>query len=111
KAMQPLKTFAENSYSSPINDKESPTLQPLIEAYWQGVEKGNFTREEDELIEELNRIEHAPDQLRHRLDNQKFLQETKPYLNKLELYGEAGKLAVQLVRFTEEGDMEQAWKT
>lgn len=111
KAMQPLKTFAENSYSSPINDKESPTLQPLIEAYWQGVEKGDFTREEDELIEELNRIEHAPDQLRHRLDNQKFLQETKPYLNKLELYGEAGKLAVQLVRFTEEGDMEQAWKT
>ena len=50
----------------------------------------------------------ASEGLRQNLDNEKFLQEVEPYLEKIELYGEAGKLSVQALVAEKANDTEEA---
>ncbi|HEX7065229.1 MAG TPA: discoidin domain-containing protein, partial [Bacillales bacterium] len=107
---QALKTFAENSFSSPLQEKESLTLTPLIEEFWKAYEAGNAETAGNKLIAEFTNVRNAPDQLRESLDKQNFLEEVSPYLDKLELYGKAGVAAVKMLMAESGGDGEAAWQ-
>ncbi|MCM3763730.1 beta-N-acetylglucosaminidase domain-containing protein [Neobacillus niacini] len=90
-----LRTFAENSVSSTLSGKDSLTLTPLIEAFWKAYGTDDTEDAASKLLKEFEKLQKAPEQLREQLDNRKFLTETKPYLEKIELYGAAGQLAVK----------------
>ncbi|WP_404452120.1 beta-N-acetylglucosaminidase domain-containing protein [Virgibacillus necropolis] len=109
-AADALKTFAENNYSSPINGNESLSLKPLIKEFSNSYASGDTEEIAQELIGEFGKLEDAPDKLRNTLDNQNFLDEVAPYLEKLELYGKAGKAAVNMLKAQEEDNGEAAWK-
>ncbi len=96
-AWEALKTFAENSYSSQLNEGESPTLAPLIDQFWNDLQSGNVEDSKKELISEFKRLEAVPAKLRSNMDNQKFIEEVTPYLEKMEIYGKAGQAAVKML--------------
>ncbi|QCJ44657.1 beta-N-acetylhexosaminidase [Bacillus sp. S3] len=108
KAADALKTFAENSYSSTIDNKDSLTLTPLIEEFWKAYGTNDMEQAANRLLAEFGNLRSAPDRLRQQLDNEKFLNETKPYLDKIELYGEAGQLAVKGLLADKSNDLEAA---
>ncbi|MED4203633.1 beta-N-acetylhexosaminidase family protein [Neobacillus mesonae] len=95
KAADALRTFAENSYSSTLNDQDSLTLTPLIEEFWKAYAADDTEQAANKLLAEFENLQTAPERLRQNLGNEKFLNETKPYLEKIELYGKAGQLAVK----------------
>ncbi|TCP21869.1 hyaluronoglucosaminidase [Scopulibacillus darangshiensis] len=103
-AADALKTFAENSYSSQLNDKESLTIAPLIEKFWDRYDSDNVKPVAAQLIKEFEKLQTVPEDLRQNLDNQNFLDEVAPYLKKLDIYGEAGKAAVKLKMAQKQGD-------
>ncbi|MFJ7936060.1 beta-N-acetylglucosaminidase domain-containing protein [Sporosarcina sp. NPDC096371] len=104
-----LKTFAEQSYSSQLNGKESPTLTPLIEQFWATYGTENFDEAAQKLLEEFERIQDAPAILRNELKNERFLEEVSPYLDKMELYGEAVVAAVQMLTLQQNKGDESSW--
>ncbi len=94
-AAEVLKTFAENSYSSPINETESLTLKPLIKSFWKAyVANDGADQAAQKLIAEFEKLQQVPAKLQQQMENEQFLQEIDPYLKKLRLYGEAGETAV-----------------
>ncbi|WP_171016668.1 beta-N-acetylglucosaminidase domain-containing protein [Pseudalkalibacillus caeni] len=109
-AADALRVFAENNYSSPINSTNGLTIKPLIEMFWKDFESDAFEKSATELLAEFKRVQTAPDILREELANQNFLEETEPYLNKMELYGKAGELAVKLLEAQKGKDGEDVWK-
>lgn len=109
-AADALRTFAEQSYSSQLNETESPTLSRLIHAFWEGYEAGDFDEQAQELLEAFERVRNAPAELRNELKNEKFLEEVSPYLDKTELYGQAGMAAVKMLKFQQEDRDEAAWE-
>ncbi len=95
-ASELVRSFAENSYSSPLSSKESLTLTPLIENFWEAYVSNEDTEQAaEELIQEFVHLQQVPEQLNQEMDNEKFLTEIEPYLEKLEYYGEAGEVAVK----------------
>lgn len=97
-AVDALRTFAENNYSSPLNAKESLTIQPLIDNLWTAfIGGGSVTSGANQLIAEFTKLEKAPSILRSQLNNANFIKETEHYLNKYELYGKAGVEAAQML--------------
>ncbi|HET7578139.1 MAG TPA: beta-N-acetylglucosaminidase domain-containing protein [Bacillales bacterium] len=109
-ASEALKTFAENSYSSRLNDTESPELTPLIEQFWPAYESGDAAQASQALQDEFQKIKQAPQQLREHLDNKNFLKETAPWLDKLEWYGKAGEAAVKMLMAQKANNGEAAWE-
>ncbi|CQR46311.1 O-GlcNAcase NagJ precursor [Paraliobacillus sp. PM-2] len=108
-AVEALTAFAENSYSSPINDQESLTLKPLIDAFWQAYVSGeNVDEKAADLIDEFTYLQDVPNILNEKMENEKFLSEIDPYLEKLKVYGEAGEVAVKYVMATKNEETEQA---
>ncbi|WP_245804710.1 beta-N-acetylhexosaminidase family protein [Halobacillus hunanensis] len=107
-AANALRTFAENSYSSRITDKESLTLSPLIEEFWAAYESADAEQAAENLIAEFENIQTVPERLRENMDNKRFLEEVDPYLEKLKLSGEAGVIAVQLLMAEKAGDSGEA---
>ncbi|MYL60264.1 beta-N-acetylhexosaminidase, partial [Virgibacillus halodenitrificans] len=110
-ASEYLRTFAENSYSSRLSDTESLTIDPLLEDFWKVYEaNGEAEKQAEALIKEFQKLQQVPEKLRGHMENEKFLQEVEPYLNKLKLYGEAGVIAVNLLMEEKEGDNASAEK-
>ncbi|CDQ38587.1 O-GlcNAcase NagJ precursor [Virgibacillus salexigens] len=106
-----VKTFAENAYSSRLSDKESLTIKPLIKRFWDVYESdGDISKVASTLIHEFQKLQTTPENLRNHLNNQQFLGEISPYLDKLALYGEAGVEAVHLLLNEREGNEEEAAK-
>jgi hyaluronoglucosaminidase len=100
-----LKVFAENTYSSAVNPTESPTLQPLTDAFWSAYQGG------DGLYVAVAKITHyfaqmaaAPATLRSGLGNPALLEEVGPWLDKLGCYGRAGLHAVSMLLAQQAGD-------
>lgn len=104
-----LKTFAEQSFSSQLNGTESPTLSPLIEQFWDSYGSENFDESAQQLLEEFARIKNAPSILRNQLKNERFLEEVSPYLDKMELYGQAGVAAVQMLTLQQKNGDDAPW--
>ena len=93
-----LKVFAENNYSSTLNSQESPALTPLIAAFWQAWTSGTGVRAAAaRLAGYFGQMAAAPGQLRSGLGNPDFLTEAGPWLDKLGLYGQAGRDAVAML--------------
>ncbi|MEC2158261.1 beta-N-acetylglucosaminidase domain-containing protein [Virgibacillus halodenitrificans] len=110
-ASEYLRTFAENSYSSRLSDTESLTIYPLLEDFWKVYEaNGEAEKQAEALIKEFQKLQQVPEKLSGHMENEKFLQEVEPYLNKLKLYGEAGVIAVNLLMEEKEGDNASAEK-
>ncbi|MGR6320685.1 beta-N-acetylglucosaminidase domain-containing protein [Micromonospora soli] len=105
-----LKVFAENNYSSNIDPAESPTLKPLIGAFWSAYERGVGLEAAAAAIDDyFGQMVGTPATLRSGLHNQPFLDEVKPWLDKLGLYGQAGQHAVQMLLAQRAGDGNTAW--
>ncbi len=104
-----VKTFAENSYSSRISDKESLTIDPLLDDFWEAYESNTDAQDEaNALKSEFQKLQATPENLRTHLDNKQFLDEISPYLDKLALYGEAGVVAVDLLTSEKQGNDESS---
>jgi hyaluronoglucosaminidase len=104
-----LKTFAENTYSSPINKTESLTLTPLIDGFWKAyVSYKNLDQAASNLIGEFKKMQQVPATLQQKMKNDNFLQEIKPYNEKLRLYGEAGEAAVHYLTAEKAGKPTEA---
>ncbi|MRG87321.1 beta-N-acetylglucosaminidase domain-containing protein [Salinibacillus xinjiangensis] len=106
-AAQALKTFVDSSYSSLISGKEpfSEELAPNITEFWKAYENEDELRKPaNELLDKFTKLEEAPSELRNKLDNENFLDEVDPYLDKMELYGKAGKAAVHMLLAEKEND-------
>ncbi|OPA78346.1 hypothetical protein BVG16_10700 [Paenibacillus selenitireducens] len=108
-AADALQIFAENNYSSPLNAKESLTIQPLIGNFWTAfVGGGNVTNAAMPLTDAFAKLQQAPGILRSQLNNAGFIEETAEYLNKYEWYGKAGKEAVQMLQAQKRNNKQQA---
>jgi hyaluronoglucosaminidase len=109
-AYEALLTFAENSRSSTLNDGESQELAARIGAFWSAYSSGDFTKEADALIAELTSMEQAPGVLSRELENERFLDEVRPWLEKLGLYGKAGAAAIDSLKAEARRDGVAAWE-
>lgn len=103
-----MRKFTENTYSSPLNDTESLTLAPLIESFWEAyVNQENLEQAATKLKEEFQTLQQVPSELQNQMTNEKFLQEIAPNLEKLEIYGETGEVAVNYVVAKQNGTSEE----
>ncbi|GGI45855.1 hypothetical protein GCM10008018_14210 [Paenibacillus marchantiophytorum] len=108
-AADALKRFAENHYSSPLNAKESLTLNPLINSLWGVFTSGaSITDTANQLVAEFTKLQQAPAILRSTLGNANFIAETDLYLKKDELYGKAGAEAAQMLISQKRNNKQQA---
>ncbi|KUL31129.1 beta-N-acetylglucosaminidase domain-containing protein [Streptomyces regalis] len=102
-----LRIFAENNYSSQLDPTESPTLTQLIAAFRKAYEQDSgLDRAAAELTSYFADMAATPAQLRARLDNPGFLDETSAWLDKLGRYGSAGETAVDLLLANKRGDVD-----
>jgi hypothetical protein len=93
-----LEVFADNNYSSTLNSQESPALTPLIAAFWQAWSSGTgLSAAAARLTGYFDRMAAAPGELRSGLGDPGFLSEVAPWLDKLGLYGQAGRAAVTML--------------
>ncbi|NUT27311.1 MAG: beta-propeller fold lactonase family protein [Streptomyces sp.] len=100
-----LRIFAENNYSSQLDPTESPTLTGLVAAFRKAYEEDSgLDRAAARLMSCFTDMAATPDQLRARLDNPGFLDETSAWLDKLGRYGTAGGTAVELLLAHKRGD-------
>ncbi|MFJ9894341.1 beta-N-acetylglucosaminidase domain-containing protein [Streptomyces sp. NPDC091280] len=100
-----LRIFAENNYSSQLDATESPTLTRLIAGFRTAYEHDSgLDRAADALAAYFADMAATPAQLRARLRNSGFLQETSAWLDKLGDYGTAGGTAVRLLLADKRGD-------
>lgn len=109
-----LRIFAENNYSSQLDPTESPTLTRLIAAFRKAYEQDSgLDRAAARLKAYFADMAATPAQLRARLDNPGFLDETSAWLDKLGRYGGAGGTAVDLLLAHRRGDTDAVstyWK-
>nr|WP_084628668.1 beta-N-acetylglucosaminidase domain-containing protein [Amycolatopsis nigrescens] len=105
-----LKVFAENNYAGVLarldtgeKDKDSPVLRPLLADFWAG-------RGDAPLAAYFERMAANPAELRHGMaGNPAFLDEIGPWLDKLGLFGEAGRHALRMLHAQRTGDGGLAW--
>ncbi|MFJ3667056.1 beta-N-acetylglucosaminidase domain-containing protein [Streptomyces sp. NPDC090106] len=104
-----LRIFAENNYSSQLDATESPTLTGLLAAFREAYEENRgLDRAATALKGYFADMAATPAQLRARLDNPGFLDETSAWLDKLGSYGTAGGTAVELLLAHKAGDTDAA---
>ncbi|WP_308299016.1 beta-N-acetylglucosaminidase domain-containing protein [Streptomyces sp. GESEQ-35] len=100
-----LRIFAESNYSSQLDPTESPTLSRLIAAFRKAYEQDSgLDRAAAALRAYFTDMAATPAQLRARLHNPGFLEETSAWLDKLGRYGTAGRTAVALLLADKRGD-------
>lgn len=108
-AADALKVFAENNYSSPLNAKESLTIKPELDNFWSVfIGGGNITSIANQLVSEFTKLQQAPGILQSSLNNANFIEETRHYLNKYELYGQAGIEATQMLLAQKRNNKQQS---
>lgn len=106
-----LRIFAENNYSSQLDATESPTLTELIADFRTAYEQNSgLDRAAAALRSYFTDMAATPAQLRARLDNPGFLDETSAWLDKLGRYGSAGRTAVDLLLANKRGDADAVAK-
>lgn len=106
-----LRIFAENNYSSQLDATESPTLTKLIADFRTAYEQDSgLDRAAAALRSYFADMAATPGELRARLDNPGFLDETSAWLDKLGRYGGAGQTAVDLLLANKRGDADAVSK-
>lgn len=96
-AWRALKVFAENNYSSVLNERESLVLSPLLDNFWGSFNSTgrDLGRHAKALSQYFNTMASTPQQLKAEMEDQALVSEIQPWLNKLGSYGEAGQTAVK----------------
>jgi hyaluronoglucosaminidase len=113
-AYEPLNLLVEASYATSLNNNQEPIterLKPLIQQFWTAEEAKDsqaVSEAGEALLKEFGKLKQAPTQLRDQVDNPNFLKEAAGYLNKLELLGQAGEAAVNMVLAQQSGDGAEA---
>lgn len=113
-AYEPLNLLVEASYATSLNNNQEPIserLKPLIQQFWTAEEANDsqaISEAAEALLKEFGKMKQAPGQVRDLVDNPNFLKETAGYLNKLELFGQAGEAAVNMVLAQQSGDTAKA---
>ncbi|WP_052427459.1 beta-N-acetylglucosaminidase domain-containing protein [Neobacillus niacini] len=113
-AYEPLNLLVEASYATSLNNNQEPIterLKPLIQQFWTAEEAKDsqaVSEAGEALLKEFGKMKQAPAQLRDQVDNPNFLKETAGYLNKLELFGQAGEAAVNMMLAQQSGDAAEA---
>jgi hypothetical protein len=98
--------FAESNSSSVLNPAESPTLTPLISAFWTAYESGtDVGGAAAALSSYFGDMAAVPGQLQAGMNDPAFLAEAKPWIDQLGLYGRAGQVAVALLVAPRTGDL------
>lgn len=93
-----LKVFAENNQSSILAAEESPVLDRLLADFWQAWDSSSDVSTAIANLSGYFRLmAAAPNQLRVRMHNPAYLAQTKPWLDKLRLYGLAGEVATDFL--------------
>ena len=93
-----LRVFAENNFSSGFNSAESPTLTPLVTAFWTAYESGTDVGGAAAVLSSyFGEMAAVPEQMQTGMDDAPFLAEARPWIDKLGLYGRAGQAAVALL--------------
>ncbi|KQU13060.1 hypothetical protein ASG65_11970 [Bacillus sp. Leaf13] len=106
KGADTLEIFAENNYSSAIDDNtESLTISPLIKEFQEKYEINKADKVAKKLISEFKKLQQLPDLLQKNIKNEKFLAEIKLHAEKLSIYGKAGEAVVNMLMAFEENDM------
>lgn len=106
-----LKVFAENNYSSILNSQESPVLAPLVDGFWRAYDSsGSVAAAAQALGDYFDAMAAAPGQLADGMGDPAFIDEAKPWIDKLGLYGRAGRTAVDMLTAQRAGDGAAAWK-
>ncbi|SCO87546.1 uncharacterized protein FRV6_11673 [Fusarium oxysporum] len=93
-----LKVFAENQFSSALNPQESLVLRPLLEQFWASYNSTgrDLGRRSRELTEYFDLMTDATSQLKRKM-NPTFVEQSEGWLDKLGLYGKAGRTAVNML--------------
>lgn len=106
-----LKILAENSYASNINGKrESSSITPLADKILENINTSvDVSSEAAQLKAAFKTMEAAPAIIKEKVNNPAFLNEARGYMDKLELCGKAGQIAVDMVMALRDGKMEQHW--
>ncbi|EXM14928.1 hypothetical protein FoTM2_009500 [Fusarium oxysporum f. sp. vasinfectum] len=93
-----LKVFAENQFSSALNPQESLVLRPLLEQFWTSYNSTgrDLGRRSRELTEYFDLMTDATSQLKRKM-NPTFVKQSEGWLDKLGLYGKAGRTAVNML--------------
>lgn len=98
-----LRTYAANSVDSPLNIGPKSPLQQPIQTFLTDYTTGKALPAKW-LTGLLNKTVAAPDLLRRQLNDPAFLDESAPWLDKLQLQARAGAAAVQALSAQTRGD-------
>lgn len=122
RAEHALRVLADNSRSSALDRRESPTLRPLIDRFWRHWPDnrrywpGNGRRRpgkwaggsgDETLLRYFARMAAVPHVLRsaaHGGDGAAFLRQAGPWIEKTGRYGAAGRTALRMLRAARAGD-------
>jgi hyaluronoglucosaminidase len=102
-----LRLFCENNRSSVMERRESIEMTRLILNYFEKPDEKNYQA----LNQYLTRLSTLETDLNNTIDNKKLLQEIHPWVVKLQAYGKAGVLALELIHHGKEMPAEKAWAT
>ncbi|MDF2881475.1 MAG: beta-N-acetylhexosaminidase [Clostridiaceae bacterium] len=108
-----LYTFSDSSRSSILTSEESTSLKPFVDEFWNNYNSGDkdaVDKTAKSLINEFQKIQKAPSDLRNNLGNPEFISETDGYLTKLEALGTSGVDAVNMLIAMANRDSQNAWK-
>lgn len=108
-----LYTFSDSSRSSVLTSQESTSLKPVVDEFWNNYNSGDkdaADKTAKSLINEFQKIQRAPSDLRNNLGNPEFIRETDGYLNKLEALGASGVAAVNMLLGLKHKDSQSAWR-
>lgn len=110
-----LGALAGNSATSVLGGDESAYLRPLLSAFWSSrpAAGGTDAASRDKAARELRAAFGVMRQAQERLKgpvNGRLQDEVRPWTGQLARYGEAGELAVDLLRAQERGDGAAAWQ-
>ncbi|WP_055587040.1 beta-N-acetylglucosaminidase domain-containing protein [Streptacidiphilus griseoplanus] len=120
-----LWALAGNSASSPLSDRESAYLQPLLQHFWAALEptvqpSGSGRHPGDDTGKQLQQaaaalqdaftaMQQAPQALRP-VAGGALAEEAGPWLEQLARYGAAGRAAVRMLQAQRGGDGAAAWQ-
>lgn len=113
-AYEPLNLLVEASYATSLNNNQEPIserLKPVIQEFWSSVEAKDSQGVSEAgraLLKEFSKMKEAPSLLRDQVNNPNFLKEVAGYLNKLELLGQTGEAAVNMVLAQQSGNVAEA---
>ncbi len=107
KGSQPLRTFALQFYGHPIippTSLESPELAPLIDSFWEAYPHETYPEYlEAALKDQFLSLVYLVDDLKQGLEYQPLLGEIEEAAEKLALYGQAGLIALKVLRNIHQG--------